>query len=210
MNGYSRADHPLSDAVRNILRGLTLVSLILACGCRNGIHDFPDAPGHGALGAGDRSANDQADLFLPKKIDILPFTKPASFDQDPVPDGLDVWLRPLDDFGDQTKAIGVFHFELYRFRKASSDARGHRLALWEVDLGTKSAQEKHWDRITRMYRFRLMWLGKRPKQGKYVLEVTYIPHRGPRISSIYIIESKVPPGKLKEESQQRRKRFGLF
>ena len=60
-------------------------------------------------------------MLLPAKIDILPFTKPRSWDDDPVPDGIEVVLRPLDSFGDQTKAVGCFRFELYTFQKASSE-----------------------------------------------------------------------------------------
>jgi len=130
----------------------------------------------------------QLELLLPQKVEILPFTKPRSWDKDDVPDGLEVVLRPLDAFGDQTKAVGMFRFELYLFRKASADQRGQRIGFWEVGVSDNKAQVRHWDAITRTYRFRLQWDGPRPVPGKYLLEATYVGPSDKRITDQYILQ----------------------
>jgi len=151
--------------------------------------------------AGD--VQEQMSLLMPTKIDIMPFTKPKSWDDDQKPDGIEVVLRPLDSFGDQTKAIGLFRFELYLFKKASSDTRGPRNGLWQEDLSSREAQYKHWDRITRTYRFRLGWAGENVRPGKYILDVTYISPSGSRLSDSYIMEATLPREQIKENIEKK-------
>jgi hypothetical protein len=157
--------------------------------------------------AGD--VQQQMSLLLPTKIDIMPFTKPKSWNDDPMPDGIEVVLRPLDSFGDQTKAIGLFRFELYLFQKASSDSKGQRIGFWQEDLSTRESQYKHWDRITRTYRFRLSWAGEAVRPGKYVLEVTYVSPSGSRLSDSYIIEATLPREQIKEKIEKKQQQPGL-
>jgi hypothetical protein len=144
----------------------------------------------------------QYDLLAPATIEILPFSKPRSFDDDQIPDGIEVVLRPLDSFGDQTKAVGLFRFELYLFQKASAEPKGARIGFWEENLSTREAQLLHWDRITRTYRFRLSLAGQAIKPGKYVLETTYLAPTGQRLTDTYIIEATVPREQLKENIEK--------
>jgi hypothetical protein len=173
-----------------------LIAFSILTGC-SGAH---------SIGRGSQSANilpsQRVDLLLPKTIDITPFTKPASFDDDSIPDGIKVVLRPLDAFGDPIKVVGTFRFELYEFHKASADIRGLRLAVWDVDLSTEQAQEQHWDRYPPTYRFRLGWpKGVRIERGKYVLEATYISPWGERLSSTYVIDAELPRAKMKPKTE---------
>lgn len=180
---------------------LTAGALILTAGCQKHQHAIwpKESP------TSQQASAEAADLLQPRQIDVLPFTKPTSFDDDIVPDGIEVVIRPLDEFGDQTKAVGVFRFELYVAKKASSDARGPRVGIWEQDLTSRSAQADHWDRITRTYRFRLMWTGESPRPGKYILEVTYLPPTGPRISTLYPIEAAMPKAQMHQQQNDNKK-----
>lgn len=155
---------------------------------------------------------EQLKLLLPAKIDVLPFTKVKSWDDDQIPDGIEVVLRPLDSFGDQTKAVGCFRFELYTYRKADSDIRGQRVGFWEENLNTRNAQSLHWDKITRTYRFRLVWTGETPRPGKYVLEVTYLAPSGLRLVDTYVLEARPPKEVYKEsiENKGARNPFKVF
>ena len=153
---------------------------------------------------------EQVEMILPRKIKVEDFTKPASFDDDPIPDGLEVFLSLLDAFGDKTKAIGTFRFELYQFHKASADPRGKRLGLWEVDLSSVAAQEQHWEHLSRMYHFRLQWKGQQVKPGRYSLEVTYISPWGQRLATTYIVDATFPRGRIKEQREQGRRGLSLF
>ncbi|MFA5865905.1 MAG: hypothetical protein WC975_14630 [Phycisphaerae bacterium] len=157
------------------------------------------------------ATNEQYKLLLPAKIDILPFTKPRSWDDDQIPDGIEVVLRPLDSFGDQTKAVGCFRFELYTFQKASGETKGQRIGFWEENMTTKESQNLHWDKITRTYRFRLAWTGEKTRQGKYVLEVTYLAPSSLRLTDTYIMEARVSKEQTKENIEKKQKsNFKLF
>lgn len=190
---------------RYLTIAFTAGALMLLAGCARPIRVFGNRPSRHAP-----PADEQITMLLPHKIDILPFTKPASFDDDAIPDGIEVVLRPLDNVGDQTKAIGQFRFELYHYRRASSDSRGESLGQWNIAVDTPAAQEQHWDRITRTYRFRLEWTGKQPQPGKYVLEVTYIAPWGQRLSSLYTLQATVPRRRIKETTDKKQKRWGIF
>ena len=147
---------------------------------------------------------------MPAKIEILDFTKPKSWDDDSIPDGIEVVLRPYDSFGDETKAIGTFRFELYEFQRANTEPKGKRVAFWQEDLTTKDAQMRHWD-FTRSYRFRLAWTEERIKPGKYVLEATYISPSNLRLTDTYIMDAQVPKEQLKENIENKSKsEFKIF
>jgi len=184
--------------------GLVLtLGLMIPAGCHKntGMHVTPA----GTVSNSTTCSRAQLDLILPAKIEVLPFTKPRSWDGDSIPDGIEVVLRPLDYFGDQTKAVGTFRFELYTFQKADSDPKGERFGFWQEDLTSRQAQEQHWDRITSTYRFRLGWSGPEARPGKYVLEVTYISPDGRRITSSYIMNARVPKEVYKEKIESNKK-----
>jgi len=203
----------LADVSRILITLMLMSAVLWPAGCKRRIRSFEDLKVRLAKPSAPKDeppAREQIDLLLPRKIDILKFTKPASFDDDQIPDGLEVVLRPLDAYGDQTKAIGRFRFELYQSRKASADPRGTRLGLWEVDLSSKEAHDQHWEWVSRTYRFRLLWTGQQVKPGKYILDVTYISPWGQRITGTYELEAQIPREKIKERIEKRRKRFGFF
>lgn len=183
-----------------LIAGLLLFSMILLAGCERRQNSWK-VHRKGPNGEVEYcAARSQIALLMPAKIEILPFTKPKSWDKDYIPDGIEVYLRPLDSFGDQTKAIGDFRFELYTFRKASDDNRGERIGFWEVNLNAKKAQVLHWDKITRTYRFRLGWTAdKEIKPGKYILEVTYTSPWKDRLTTQYVMDARVPREKLKKK-----------
>jgi hypothetical protein len=188
--------------------GLCLIfSVFFFIGCQNS----STRQGNWLTGEKGLSPEEQLQLLLPTRIEILPFTKPKSWDNDPIPDGIEVVLRPLDTFGDQTKAVGQYRFELYVFQNANSNPRGKRIGFWEEDLSTKASQYKHWDRITRTYRFRLAWTEEKVKPGRYVLDVTYTPPTGDRLKDTFILEARIPREVYKEKIEgKERDGFKLF
>lgn len=114
-------------------------------------------------------------LMMPRKIEIQRYlTKPVSFARDGNPDGLEVILAAIDSFGDRTKLVGTLHFELYTLRMASGDRLGERLAFWPVEINSDETIVKHWDRLSRFYRFHLQLPSKPLKPGRYILTATLL------------------------------------
>lgn len=143
-------------------------------------------------------------LMLPTQIEIMPFTRIASFDKDEIPEGLLVVLRPADRFGDAVKAAGLFYFELYSFQRASGDPKGQRLAFWERNLDTPEEIVSHWTHAE-MYEFRLGWpegaTSIRPGH-KYVLTATYRTPWDETIPDEHILDFTVPPGAIRRAVDQ--------
>ena len=110
-----------------------------------------------------------------ERIDIDgPFTQPASFDDDAVPDGIEVVIRAFDQQGEQTKIAGHLVFELYTFREASADPKGRQLQTWQVSLAGRKDQDTYWDHITRTYEFPLQVnVATMPKDRRFVLLARY-------------------------------------
>lgn len=136
------------------------------------------------------------DYYSPRTIRILPFTKARSFDDDAVPDGIGVSLRPLDGTGDPVKAYGTFIFELYAHRDASGNHRGDLLQSWTQPVADPEDQKRFWERVTSTYEFQLSWEGQPiPPQKKYVLAVSFQAPGGKRLFDEYTFEFRV----LREE-----------
>lgn len=114
-------------------------------------------------------------LMLPSEIKIQPFTRIRSFNEDEIPDGILAVVRPVDQFKDPVKAVGLFYFELWSYREASNDRKGERLEFWEKSLGSAADVKQYWTRA-QMYEFQLAWTqgagAVRPDQ-KYLFTVTY-------------------------------------
>lgn len=114
-------------------------------------------------------------LMLPSEIKVQPFTRIKSFNEDEIPDGILAVVRPVDQFKDPVKAVGLFYFELWSYREASNDRKGERLEFWEKTLGTADDVKQYWTRA-QMYEFQLAWTQGagvvRPDQ-KYLFTVTY-------------------------------------
>lgn len=167
-----------------ILSCLTLAA-VLAClgGCRRGdIGMTSDGP----------SVEQLVSFYSPRSIKILPFTKPKSFDDDVIPDGVGVSLRPLDEAGDPVKAYGTFMFELYAYRKAIGTHKGEMLANWTQQVLDTSDQKQFWERVTSTYEFQLSWEGKPlPPGNRYVLVASFQSPGSERLFDEYEFEFRV-------------------
>ena len=142
-------------------------------------------------------------LILPASIRIEPFTRPRSFDDDQIPDGIEVLVRPLDQFGDPVKAVGTFHLELYRFKPASGDSKGDRLEFWEVQVATAKQIKQFWDRTSQMYQFQLGvdQLDRFAPNQKYVLVARYNSPQGEHLEDEYTFEFRPRRPKVADRQQ---------
>lgn len=153
----------------------------------------------GGCGRGQVTAIDDTEaealkgVYGPRKLEVLPFTKIRSFDDDAIPDGVEVSLRPLDAMGDPTKIYGTFIFELYQYRDASGQRAGQRLETWSQAVRTVDDQKRFWDRVTSTYIFQLTWEGGEFPQPnkKYLLAVSYQAPGEKRLFAEYPFEFRV-------------------
>jgi len=146
---------------------------------------------------------DQLSLMLPNRVQIQPFTKIKSFNQDDIPDGILAIIRPIDTFGDPVKAVGFFYFELYSYRPASGESKGERLEFWEKTINTEKEVRQHWSRA-QMYEFKLAWTqgaGVIQPGKKYILAVTYRTPWDTTIQDEYVFDFQSPGESLTEEAE---------
>lgn len=117
------------------------------------------------------------DAFLPVRVAFQPsFTRilPAD-DTRNKPRRIDVFVTLKDKYGDSMKYPGIFRFELFQYKAAAPDSRGQRFAIGgvqEFDLSLVDANQQHWDKTTRFYRFELELPEPKIKQ-QIVVQVTY-------------------------------------
>ncbi len=132
------------------------------------------------------SAEELIAFYSPKSIKILPFTKAKSFDDDAIPDGIEVSMRALDGAGDPVKSYGTFLFELYSYKPGSSDHKGDLIQSWRQPILSLDEQKKYWERVTTSYQFQLSWEGNPlSPQKKYVLAASFQASGGPRLFDEY-------------------------
>lgn len=144
--------------------------------------------------AGGPTTDELVGYYSPTQIRLLPFTKIRSFDDDLVPDGVAVSLRPLDGAGDPVKAYGSFLFELYEYRQATADRRGRRLQAWRQTIHTLDEQRTFWERVTSTYEFQLSWEGEPlPIDRKYILAASFEAPGADRLFDDYVFEFRLPP-----------------
>lgn len=131
-------------------------------------------------------------FYSPRSIKILPFTKPRSFDDDLLPDGIGVSIRPLDGAADPAKACGTFMFELYHYRPASVSRRGELIQTWTQPVLNLQDQKQFWERVTSTYEFQLSWEGQPilPQQ-KYLLAASFQAPGSDRLFDEYEFEFRV-------------------
>ncbi len=145
----------------------------------------------GATGDGP-TAEELVSFYSPRSIKVLPFTKPRSFDDDAIPDGIGVSLRPLDGAGDPVKAYGTFMFELFARRPASGNHRGELLQAWTQPVASPDDQKQFWERVTSTYEFQLSWEGKPlPPQQHYILAASFQAPGSERLFDEYEFEFRV-------------------
>ncbi len=138
-------------------------------------------------------------LLMPSRIEIVePFTRVRSFDDDQIPDGIELLLQavnPLDNPG--LMIVGDITVELYEFIPASADQKGRRIDMWEIELRSKEDQKRFWNQITQMYEFRLGVDAELvPAAKRYVLAVTYHSPLGQHLMDEFQIDYRVASGPL--------------
>jgi len=149
---------------------LTGLAMLIAGGCGDS--------GNWTLGTkGETSGPQQqvpepVNLLLPESVSIHPFTG-RTFAENGGISGIDVRIETLDHYGDPTKAFGEFRFELYGFVPNRLDPKGKRIASWEESLLDPGTNLLHWDKITRMYIFKLQWAEPIAVDRRVVLVATF-------------------------------------
>jgi hypothetical protein len=148
------------------------------------------APRTEGAGLSDPERRSRLQSIMPATIEIVaPMTQPASFDEDPIPDGLRLVLRVLDPVGEPLRMTGDLVFELYAFRGAAADPRGQQLQTWQYALATAEDQATRWNRATRMYEFPLLVDGDRVAQHKrFVVVARYTNPWGEHLEDRATIE----------------------
>ena len=118
---------------------------------------------------------------MPQRVEIVEaFTAFRSFDDDNIPDGIELLIQPVDSFGDPVKVAGTMRVELCAFKQASGEKAGQRICdPWEITLLSETDQKTYWNPITGMYEAKLRFPPniaselKIPESRKFLLSVTY-------------------------------------
>jgi len=152
---------------------------------------------------GDPTAEELIAFYRPRQIRILEFSKPASFDNDAIPDGIAVWIHALDGAGNPGRAYGTFLFELYSYRPASQDHKGELLQQWSESIHSIEDQKLFWDRFSDGYEFQLLWEGVAiPPQQRYILTASYQAPGAERLFDTYQFEFRVQREEILEALSQ--------
>lgn len=102
-------------------------------------------PGGGAVVAGHP--------FEAARVQIHPLTRLLV---DPVAGSprVDAHVELFDEFGQPTRSLGTFVFELYLGSASSRDGL-QQLRVWDIPVEDRAANAQRFDRVTRTYRFPL-------------------------------------------------------
>ena len=163
-----------------VLAILTL-ALCLAGGCGPG-------PAEGPLAAAKPSSlpSQPSAGFAPARILIAPWTEIKGQAREDGTRRIRVFVRLVDAFGSDVKSPGVFRFELYERLAKSAEPRGKRLMIWpDFDLTAAEQNNSHWQDYVRSYEFSLDF--DPSDAGPYVLEATFIPAEGRRLTNQYLL-----------------------
>jgi hypothetical protein len=135
---------------------------------------LPEPPG------GASPAPPWAVVFAPKSLVIGFFTRSRNFNGTPGagPDGIEVRLQPLDQFGDPAKAVGSYRIEVFEYRPRSGEKRGIRLGHWFVSVLDVDAQRKYYDSVDRSYVLPLLWEKPIAVGTSVIVQATYYPPGG--------------------------------
>jgi len=131
----------------------------------------------GCWGQGGADWRRSTEAFVPTEVRFVPsFTRVVPGDKEKeLQRRIEAYVSLTDQYGDTLKALGVFRFELFRHKPGSADERGQRFAIGgmqEFDLTEVAANQEHWDRTTRYYRFVLDLPGENPPEA-VVVQVTF-------------------------------------
>ncbi len=133
---------------------------------------------------GDVDMPPAAAMMLVHDIQILPVTQAGDWNEDGTLDGFEVFVEAQDGYGDSTKAVGTFYFELFPYRPAHADPKGiQRVAFWQVDVKTPEEAVRYWDRFSRNYHFNLVWKSMPDVGQQYVFQATYVTPWGKKITT---------------------------
>jgi hypothetical protein len=137
-------------------------------------------------------------LVMPCRVEIVePFTRVKSFDDDAIPDGIEVLIRAINALDSPGLMVGRVRVELYEYVPASAEPKGRRLEHWAVELSSTQDQRRYWNPLTQMYEFRLGVDAKAiPRADRYVLMVTYDSPLGERLTDQYMINYRIPGSPL--------------
>jgi len=155
------------------LRGLVVRDSVLKpTGFAQGGPDLPEPPG------GMMLVPEWATMFAPRTLVIGFFTQSKNFDGVPGPDGLEVRLQPLDQFGDPTKAVGAYRIEVFEHRTRTGEKRGTRLGHWFVSVLDEKVNRRYYDPVDRSYVFPLLWDSEIAPGTPVIVQATYYPPGG--------------------------------
>ena len=113
------------------------------------------------------------DLMLPRSIRIHVFTRTETFDEERGLAGVNVRIEAVDAYGDSTKAFGTFRFEMYQFVPNTIDPKGKLLASWDEPLLDPRKNLLHWQKVHRIYEFKLQWDRPVPVGQRFVLSAIF-------------------------------------
>jgi hypothetical protein len=133
-------------------------------------------------------------LLMPQRVEIVePFTGVKSFDDDAVPDGIELLLQAVNSLENPgLMIVGTVRVELYEHVPASAEHKGRRLEHWNINLTTADEQRVYWNGLAQMYEFPLgIDTTKIPPADKYVLAVTYTSPLGGRLTDECIVTYKL-------------------
>jgi len=147
-------------------------SVLKPTGFATGGPDLPEPAG------GMVPVPEWATMFAPRTLVIGFFTRSKDFDGVPGPDGLEVRLQPLDQFGDPTKAVGAYRIEVFEHRTRTGEKRGSRLGHWFVSVLDAKVNRRYYDPVDRSYVFPLLWDKEIPPGTPVIVQATYYPPGG--------------------------------
>lgn len=156
------------------------LALVFFAGCSNTNLDDPGTP--------------DTQLFAPSAMRVHRiFTQVKDWTGDNKPDGIEVLVEFLDQFGDSTKAAGTFRFELYDYRPGDPEPRGFRLVNpWQGSIATAREQRTRWNRVSHTYSFQLADPQIR-KDRSYVLTAQFDSLSGGRFFDRIILPAQEAP-----------------
>jgi len=164
---------------------LLSAGLMFCCGCNS---STDQCDGLGSVGNAFRVTK----IHFQRSFTRIQKGNPAAKE----PPGIVACVQLRDQFDDPIKALGMFRFEIYRYRSAVSDPRGERFTVngkQEFDLTEVKKNQKCWDSITRSYHLDLKLppgVAKLKKNQKMVLQVTFSMDSEYRLRDILTLDLK--------------------
>jgi len=124
------------------------------------------------------SGSSGSEDFFPTQVRLQPsFTQIIEPDESAgKPGRIIAYVEIKDQFGDPIKTLGVFRFEIFKYRPAFPDPRGQRFpddGIQEIDLSHLNVNQQHWDSSSRTYKIPLLLPRLPDNLKRIVLQVTF-------------------------------------